>query len=62
MELLRSILMCGCTWASVETAWVFFLSVKMLFVMSAMDRPTDHERCPRFFMISKALARKVDNT
>lgn len=43
------------TWASVETEWVFFLSVRTLFVMSAMDRPTDHDRWPRFFTISNAL-------
>lgn len=64
MGLFSSTLMCintlrGCTWASVDTAWVFFLSVKMLLVMSAMDRPTDHERCPRLFMISKALEDKL---
>lgn len=47
--------LCGCTWASVETEWVFLLSVRTLLVMSAMDRPTDHDRWPRFFMMSNAL-------
>lgn len=43
------------TWASVEMEWTLFLSVRTLLVMSAMDRPTDHDLWPRFFIISKAL-------
>lgn len=48
------------TWASVETEWTLFLSVRMLLVMSAMDRPTDHDLWPRFFIISKALKSTIN--
>lgn len=37
------------------TECVFFLSVRTLLVMSATDRPTDHDRWPLFFIIPKAL-------
>lgn len=37
------------------TEWGFILSVRILFVMSATDKPTDQERWPWFFMSSNAL-------
>lgn len=37
------------------------LSVTMVFVMSATERPTDQDRWPRFFMRSNALNGKNKN-
>lgn len=48
------------TWARVVMEWVFFWSVRMECVMSAMDSPTDHDLWPLPFNISNAL-HGVDN-